>query len=103
MPPGTHHLFLPAVVTGAGGVVGVDGRETGGGRGKQVLYDSRLDLCIHVCVCVCASVCACVCRQCTCSVWVYVCRGHMTLCVMHECACVECACVECVCVKSNKE
>jgi len=80
MPPGTHHLFLPAVVTGAGGVVGVDGRETGGGGVSRSSMTADW-ICAYMCVCVCASVCACVCRQCTCSVWVYVCRGHMTLCV----------------------
>jgi len=37
-----HHLFLPAVVTGAGGVVGVDGRETGGEWSKQVLCISTV-------------------------------------------------------------
>ena len=62
MSPSIHHLFLPAVVTGAGGVVGVDGRETGG-WGKEVLCDSLVlawctlnnrDLiyaCMSVCVC----------------------------------------------------
>ena len=67
MPPSIHHLFLPAVVTGAGGVVGVDGRETGGGWGKEVLCDSTaLAWCtlnnrdwICACMCVCVCVCAC--------------------------------------------
>ena len=44
MSPSIHHLFLPAVVTGAGGVVGVDGRETGGGWGEEVLCDSTAQL-----------------------------------------------------------
>ena len=84
MPPSIHHLFLPAVVTGAGGVVGVDGRETGGGWGKEVPCDStaltwctlnnRNWICACVCVCVCrleqpcsqaiARQGKCMCRQC---------------------------------------
>jgi len=32
--------ILPAVMTDSGGVVGMDGRETGGGWGKEVLCDS---------------------------------------------------------------
>jgi len=74
MLPRIHHLFLPAVVTGAGGVVGVDGRETGGGWGEEVLCDSTTlawctlnnrdwiyaCVCVWVCICVCVCVCVCV-------------------------------------------
>ena len=72
MPPSINHLFLPAVVTGAGGVVGVDGRETGGGWGEKVLCDSttlawctlnnRNWICACVCVGVYVGVYVCVCR-----------------------------------------
>ena len=90
MSPSIHHLFLPAVVTGAGGVVGVDGRETGGGWGEEVLRDSTalawytlnnrdwICACMSVCVCVCVCVCVFV-QVCVC---VHVCvGGHISLCV----------------------
>ena len=98
MPPSIHHLFLPAVVTGAGGVVGVDGRETGGGWGKEVLCDSTaLARCtlnnrdwIYACMCVCVCVCISVCEH---GVYMYV----------YECVCDRVHVIVCVYAKSSRE
>ena len=95
MSPSIRYLFLPAMVTGAGGVV--DGRETGGGWGEEVLCDRTalawctlnnrdwICTCMSVCVRVCMCVCVCVCVLCVC-VCVFQCVNSVCVCV---CMCVH--------------